>query len=60
LLGRRQTKGAATTDIHRLLSVTLLPECELVREPIRAVFASKRHMNARARMFLDRAGQGLD
>jgi DNA-binding transcriptional LysR family regulator len=39
--------------------VTVLPAHELDREPIYAVFASKRHLSPRVRAFLDHAGQHL-
>lgn len=39
--------------------VTVLPEFELDREPIYAVFASKRHLSPRVRVFLDHASQAL-
>jgi DNA-binding transcriptional LysR family regulator len=39
--------------------VKVLPELELDREPIYAVFASKRHLSPRVRAFLEYAGQHL-
>ena len=39
--------------------VTVLADHELDREPIYAVFASKRHLSPRVRLFLDHAGQML-
>ncbi|MCC6246564.1 MAG: LysR family transcriptional regulator [Rubrivivax sp.] len=39
--------------------VIVLPEFELDREPIYAVFPSKRHLSARVRAFLEHAGQAL-
>ncbi len=39
--------------------VTVLPEHEIDREPIYAVFASKRHLSPRVRVFLDHAGRML-
>lgn len=39
--------------------VKVLTDCELDREPIYAVFASKRHLSPRVRVFLEHAGQAL-
>jgi len=39
--------------------VVVLPQFELEREPIYAVFASKRHLSPRVRVFLEHAGQAL-
>ena len=40
--------------------VTVLSDLELDREPIYAVFASKRHLSVRVRSFLDHAGRLLN
>jgi DNA-binding transcriptional LysR family regulator len=39
--------------------VKVLEDFELDREPIYAVFASKRHLSPRVRVFLDHAGRAF-
>jgi DNA-binding transcriptional LysR family regulator len=46
-------------ELHSGALVKVLPECELDREPIYAVFASKRHLSPRVRIFLDHASERL-
>lgn len=46
-------------ELHSGALVKVLPEYELDREPIYAVFASKRHLSPRVRLFLEHAGERL-
>jgi DNA-binding transcriptional LysR family regulator len=48
-----------TTELHSGQLCTLLDAYELEREPIYAVYASRRHLSARVRAFLDHAGEHL-
>lgn len=48
-----------TTELQAGQLCTLLDEHELDREPIYAVYASRRHLSARVRAFLDYAGEHL-
>ena len=48
-----------TTELQSGQLCTLLDGYELEREPIYAVYASRRHLSARVRAFLDHAGEHL-
>ena len=48
-----------TTELQAGLLRTVLDAYELEREPIYAVYASRRHLSARVRAFLDFAGEHL-